>query len=93
MFAWNVEPCALSDPVPHAGALPAAAGALDAAVDAAAVDAAAVAAGAADELAADGDAAELVAALLVFLLLLQAAAANNTPAISRDVAIREVLTR
>jgi hypothetical protein len=34
-----------------------------------------------------------VAGLVVFLLLLQAAAANNTPAISRVVAIREVLTR
>jgi len=30
---------------------------------------------------------------VVFLLLLHAAAANKTPAISRDVAIREVLTR
>jgi hypothetical protein len=88
MFAWNVDPCALSEPVPHAGAGPAAAGALDAAVDAAAV-----VAGAADELAADGDGAELVGELEAFLLLLQAAAANNTPAISRDVAIREVLTR
>jgi hypothetical protein len=87
MFAWNVDPCALSVPVAHAGALPAAAGALDAPVEAAAVVAGAAAA---DVV---GAAAALVGALVVFLLLLHAAAANKTPAISRDVAMREVLTR
>ncbi|HEY5455170.1 MAG TPA: hypothetical protein VIJ96_06860 [Acidothermaceae bacterium] len=74
----------------HAGALPAAAGALDAAVDAAAVVAGAAGA---DEAAVVGAGAALVGELVVFLLLLHAAAANKTPAISRDVAIREVLTR
>jgi hypothetical protein len=89
MFCWKVEPCALRVPLAHAGALPAAAGALDAPVEAAAV----VAGAAAAELAADGDGAELVGELELFLLLLQAAAANNTPAVSRVAAIREVLTR
>jgi len=86
MFAWNVEPWALSVPVAHAGALPAAAGALDAA---------AVVAGAAeaDVLAAVGDDAGLVGELADFLLLLQAADANNTPAVSRVAAMRVVLTR
>jgi hypothetical protein len=60
MFAWNVEPCALSVPLAHAGALPAAtAGALDAA--------AVVADAAGAELAVVGDAAALVGALEVFL--------------------------
>jgi hypothetical protein len=89
MFCWNVEPCALSVPLAHAGALPAAAGALDAPVEAAAV----VAGAAGAELAADGDGAALVGELDVLLLLLQAAAANNTPAVSRDAAMRVVLTR
>jgi hypothetical protein len=86
MFAWNVEPCALSVPEAHAGALPAAAGALEAA---------AVVAGAAgaDDAAVVGAGAALVGELVVFLLLLHAAAANKTPASSRDVAMREVLTR
>jgi hypothetical protein len=86
MFAWNVEPCALSVPLAHAGALPAAAGA---------VDAAAVVAGAAeaDVLAVVGDAAALVGDVAAFLLLLQAADANNTPAVSRVAAMRVVLTR
>jgi hypothetical protein len=86
MFAWNVEPWALSVPLAHAGALPAGAGALDAAAvveGAAGADVAAVVAAG----------AEVVGELVVFLLLLQAAAANKTPAMSRDVAIREVLTR
>jgi hypothetical protein len=85
MFAWKVEPCALSVPVAHAGALPAAAGALEAA---------AVVAGAAGaEVAAVGDAAALVGEVAVLLLLLQAADANNTPAVSRVAAMRVVLTR
>jgi len=86
MLAWNVEPCAANEPLAHGGALPAAAGALDAA---------AVVAGAAgaDEAAVVGAGAALVGELVVFLLLLHAAAANKTPASSRDVAMREVLTR
>jgi hypothetical protein len=86
MFAWKVEPCALSVPVAHAGALPAAAGALEAA---------AVVAGAAgaEVAAVEGAAAALVGEVAVLLLLLQAAAANNTPAVSRDAAMRVVLTR
>ena len=86
MFAWNVEPCALSVPEAHAGALPAATGAVDEAADV-------VGAVVADELAAVGDAAELVGDVAAFLLLLQAADANNTPAVSRVAAMRVVLTR
>jgi hypothetical protein len=86
MFCWKVEPCALSVPLAQAGALPAAAGALDAA---------AVVAGAAgaDKAAVVGAGAALVGELDVLLLLLQAAAASNTPAVNRVAAIREVLTR
>jgi hypothetical protein len=86
MFCWKVEPCALSVPVAQAGALPAAAGALDAA-------AVVAGAAAAEDAAVVGAGAALVGELAVFLLLLHAAAANNTPASSREVAIREVLTR
>jgi hypothetical protein len=85
MLAWNVEPCALSVPEAHAGALPAAAGALDAA--------AVVAGAAAADVVAAAAGAELAGGLDVFLLLLQAADANNTPAVSRAAAMRVVLTR
>ncbi len=85
MLAWNVEPCAANVPLAHGGALPAAAGALDAA---------AVVAGAAgaDVAAVVAAGAEVVGELVVFLLLLHAADANNTPAVSRVAAMRVVLT-
>jgi hypothetical protein len=87
MFAWNVEPCALSVPEAHAGALPAAA--------AGALDAAAVVAGAAgaDVAAVVAAGADVVGELVVFLLLLHAADTNSTPAVSRAAAMRVVLTR
>jgi hypothetical protein len=72
--------------VPHAGAVPAgAAGALDAADD---VEAAA----GAEVLAAEVAAGVLDVLAVLFLLLEHAAAASNTPAISRVAAMREVLT-
>jgi hypothetical protein len=71
--------------VPQAGALPAAAGALDAALDA-------EAGAAADDVEAADAAGVLDVLAVLFLLLEHAAAASNTPAISRVAAMREVLT-
>jgi hypothetical protein len=70
--------------VPQAGAVPAGAGALDAAVEAEAAGA--------DDVEADAAGALDDAVDAVFLLLEHAAAASNTPAISRVAAMREVLT-
>jgi hypothetical protein len=87
MFAWNVEPWALSVPVAHAA--DAAAGAEPADVDvpgAAEVEAAdLVAAGAAADVEAD----ELD--LVLLSLVPHAAAASKAPAVSRVAAMREVL--
>jgi hypothetical protein len=81
MLAWNVEPCALSEPVAQA-----AAGADDGAADDGAADDGA----AADVVAgADGvaDDAEL------FLLVPHAAAASSPLAVSSVTTMRDVLTK
>lgn len=78
--------------MPHAGALLAAAGALETAPDAA-VEAAPDAAVDAAELAPDGDGAALVGEVVLLSLVPHAAVANNAPAVSRVAAMREVLTK
>jgi len=80
MFAWNVEPCAFSEPVAQAAA---AAGADAADVEAAAADV--VAAAGVDV---EGDELDFD---LLLLLVPHAAAANKAPAVSRVAAMREVL--
>jgi len=83
MFAWKVEPCALSVPVAHAAAAAGADAAGAAELDAAAADVVAAAG-------ADVDAEELDFVLLLSLVP-HAAAASKAPAVSRVAAMRDVL--